>query len=294
MTSQLPPGDVLSALITWGRALGAIRAMLLTSTRAIPGYPVDSLSDFDVILAVDAIEPFHTRRAWVEHFGRLLVAYWDPIHPDPDYGHPVFGNVIQYAAGHKIDFTLWPAALLCQVAAAPELPAELDAGYRVLLDKDGLAQRLAAPTLRAYRPTLPDAAEFGRWVEEFLSDAPYVAKCLRRGELLPAKWALDFDMKHVYLRRVLEWRVVLESGGAARVGALGQGLSKHLPPDLWPEVERAYAGGAIEDNLAALLATLDVFGRAAREVGARLGFGYPDPMEAGVRALVDRIRRSRL
>jgi hypothetical protein len=34
-------------------------------------------------------------------------------------------------------------------------------------------------------------------IQDFFSDAPYVAKCLWRDELLPAKWCLDYDMKYI-------------------------------------------------------------------------------------------------
>lgn len=74
---------------------------------------------------------------------------------------------------------------------APTLLDELDAGYRVLLDKDQLTAALPPPTHRAYLPTPPDEAAYQQWIEEFFSDVPYVAKCLWRGELFPAKWCLD-------------------------------------------------------------------------------------------------------
>ena len=49
--------------------------MLLTSTRAVPNAPVDMLSDYDVILIVQDIRPFHEDRRWLEDFGDVLVAY---------------------------------------------------------------------------------------------------------------------------------------------------------------------------------------------------------------------------
>ncbi len=129
--------------------------MLLTSTRANPHAPVDIYSDYDVVLVVADIGPFFTDRTWLRDFGEVLVAYWDPIDPEPEYGVDQTGNVTQYADGLKIDFRLWPVTLLQRIAEAPALSAELDAGYRVLLDKDGLAARLRPPTDRAYIPARP-------------------------------------------------------------------------------------------------------------------------------------------
>ena len=240
--------DVVRRLAAWAEQQAPVRAMLLTSSRARPNGPVDVLSDYDVVLVVTDIHPFFEDRTWVQDFGTVLVVYWDPIHPAPDYGTDEVGNVIQYEDGLKIDFTVWPVELLRRIAAAPALPAELDAGYMVLVDKDRLTDGMRAPTYTAYIPTRPTHDTFQTFVQEFFSDAPYVAKCLWRNELLPAKWCLDYDMKHVYLRRVLEWRVELDYGWSMPTDAMGKGLKRHLPPDIWSQLECAYAGAGMAEN----------------------------------------------
>ena len=291
-----PPSEqadkVIRRLTRWGEAQPAVRAMLLTSTRAIPHATVDALSDYDVILAVEDIHPFVMDRRWVEAFGDVLVAYWDPIHPNPIFGIEQAGNVIQYADGLKIDFTLWPVALLRQIVQAPALPAELDAGYIVLLDKDHLTAGMRAPTYTAYIPTPPDQQTFLRMVEEFFSDAPYVAKCLWRGELLPAKWCLDYDMKYVYLRPVLEWRAECDHNWSAPVGALGKGLKKLLPPALWSQLEQTYVGAGMAENWEALFRTMALFRQAAMEVAAYLGYAYPQELDRRVTAFVEAVKRT--
>ncbi|MBC8077915.1 MAG: aminoglycoside 6-adenylyltransferase [Chloroflexales bacterium] len=283
--------DIAQKLVQWAEQREEVRAMLLTSTRAVPHAPTDVLSDYDVILVMQDIRPYFDDRTWLRHFGDVLVAYWDPIFPDPDYGIEQSGNVIQFADGLKIDFTLWPVAILQRIVAAPMLPDELDAGYRVLLDKDGLAAGLRAPTHKAFVPSRPTSQAFQTFVEEFFSDAPYVAKCLWRDELLPAKWCLDYDMKHAYLRPMLEWRVQCDHSWSMAAGNLGKGLKKRLPPDIWAHLERCYAGASIVDNWDALLQTLALFRRVAGEVADHLGYIYPLALDQGVVAYVQQIRR---
>ncbi len=286
-----PTRDIIPTLIEWATARSSIRAVLLTSTRAIPDAPVDALSDYDVILIVQDLQPFVTDRTWLNDFGDVLVVYWDPIHPDPVFGIEQCGNVTQYEDGLKIDFTLWPVALFQQIVAAPVLPAELDAGYRVLLDKDHLTAPMRPPTFTAYVPTPPSLATYQTLINDFLSDAPYVAKCLWRDELLPAKWCLDYDMKHTYLRQLLEWRVEMEHGWSVPVGFLGKGLKKRLPPDMWAHVEQTYVGARIADNWDALAHTMALFRQVAVEVGAHLGYAYPEELHQRVSAYVDQIKR---
>jgi len=283
--------EVIDKLIRWAEKQAAVRAMLLTSTRAIPHAAVDLLSDYDVILVVSEIHPFFTDRRWLADFGQVLVAYWDPIHPAPGYDHEQCGNVIQYADGLKIDFTLWPVALLHQISAAPALPEDLDIGYTVLVDKDQLTARLKAPTYTAYIPTPPTDETYQLVVGDFFSDAPYVAKCLWRDELMPAKWCLDYDMKHVYLRRMLEWRMEIDHDWSAKTGSLGKGLKKRLPAAIWAQLESSYAGAGLAENWAALFKTIDLFRQVAIEVATHLGYRYPHALDQGVVQYVQKIKQ---
>lgn len=152
MIVERDPNDVLRRLVWWAARKDSVRAALLTSTRANPRAPVDALSDYDVVLAVEDIRPFFADRAWLEDFGRVLVAYWDPVYPEPDFGVEHTGNIVQYTDGLKIDFRLWPVALARRIAQAPKLPADLDVGYAVLVDKDCLFDEMRPPSFGAYIP----------------------------------------------------------------------------------------------------------------------------------------------
>jgi aminoglycoside 6-adenylyltransferase len=147
------------------------------------------------------------------------------------------------------------------------------------------------PTYTAYIPVPPTVEAYQKWIEDFFSDAPYVAKCLRRGELLPAKWCLDYDMKHVYLRPMLEWRAELDHGWSIPVGSLGKGLKKRLPPEIWSQLESAYAGADIAENWEALFRTMALFRQVAIEVGEGLGYAYPHDLDRRVTAYVNNMQR---
>lgn len=287
----MQPPNTEKLIVEWAESQAEVRVVLLTSTRAVPGAHVDALSDYDVILIVQDIQPFVEDRTWINDFGDVLVVYWDPVHPDPDFGIEKIANVTQYASGLKIDFTLLPVSLFEKIVAAPALPAELDVGYRVLLDKDGLTTSMIPPTGRAYIPKPPTLAHYLTWINDFFSDAPYVAKCLWRGELLPVKWCLDYDMKHVYLRQLLEWRAEMDHDWSIQVDALGKGLKRLLPPDIWAELEQCYAGARPEDNWEALANTMALFRRVAIEVGTHLGYAYPYDLDRRVTAYVERIKQ---
>jgi aminoglycoside 6-adenylyltransferase len=48
---------VIDALLRWAEHQPDLRAMLLTSSRAIPDAPTDVFSDYDVILALSDVGP---------------------------------------------------------------------------------------------------------------------------------------------------------------------------------------------------------------------------------------------
>ena len=119
-------------------------------------------------------------------------------------------------------------------------------------------------------------------INDFFSDPPYVAKCLLREELFPAKWCLDYDMKHVYLRPMLEWLMGLHHNWSLPTGSLGKGLKKKLSPEIWSQLEAAYAGADIAENWEALFRTMELFCRVAMEVGEALGYHYPIDLDRRV------------
>ena len=282
--------SLVAKLLEWAKARPSIRAMLLTSTRAYPNTVVDALSDYDVILVVPDIQPYFQDRSWLADFGDVLVTYWDPIHQSPETGVEIFGNVVQYESGLKIDFTLWPIKQARKVAEQEYLPAGLDVGYVILLDKDRLTDRFRPPTHTAYIPKSPTKAEFDKVVEDFYSDAPYVAKCLLRDELMPAKWCLDYDMKHIYLRRMLEWRMELDYEWSVSVGRLGKGLKKRLPETIWAALEATYVGAGLEENWEALFATLKLFREVGEQVAVGLGYEFPTELDRKVRVFLQEYR----
>lgn len=275
-------------MLQWAEQQESVRTVLLTSTRANPSADLDAFSDYDVVLVVQDIHPFFDDRTWLQNFGQVLVVYCDPIHPAPGYGIEIFANVTQYEDGLKIDFTLWPVELLLRIAEDPVLPPCLDVGYTVLLDKDGLTEGLKAPTYTAYIPSPPAEETYRAVVENFFSDAPYVAKNLRRDELMPAKYSLDAVMKQKYLRQMLEWRMEIDHGWSLKTGVLGKGLKKRLPPRFWAELESTYVGAGTEENWEALFKTIDLFRKVAIEVADALGYEYPQDLH---RRVVDYLQR---
>ena len=265
--------EAIQLLVSWGETHPSVRAMILTSTRTVPNATLDILSDYDVILALTDIHPFFESRDWLEAFGHVLVLYRDPLQLEE--GLETSAYVVQYEDGLKIDFTLMPVELVQRMVAAPKLDDELDAGYRVLLDKDGLTSGLKSPTYKAYIPTPPSEAQYLERVELFFHEATYVAKFLWRDDLLAAKYVFDNAMKQDNLLPMLEWRMEIYHDWTMKPGPYGRRLKQWLRPDLWKALEATYVGADVEENWQAMFRTIDLFETVGIEVAAHLGYAYP-------------------
>jgi aminoglycoside 6-adenylyltransferase len=266
--------------------------MILTSTRALPGGEPDRYSDYDIILALIDVRPFFASREWLTAFGTVLVMYRDPLSTVD--GFPQAGNVVQFDDGLKIDFSLWQQEYLQLIAAQPALPDELDAGYRVLLDKDGLTGNLQAPTFQAYYPTPPTREQYLEAIEDSFLVATYVAKYLWRDDRLAARFIFDTFLKDEHLRPMLEWLVELEHNWSVKPGQHGRKFQRWLRPELWAALESTYTGIGYEESWQALENALALLRKAALEVGARLGYTYPAEMDRRTRLYLQKIRKTSL
>jgi aminoglycoside 6-adenylyltransferase len=278
---------VLAKLVAWGEARPDVHAMLLSSSLARPGAPVDLLSDYDFIFAVTDAERYGRDDAWVFDYGRPLFRWGDE---GELCGLTTYFRGVFYEDWVKIDYTVWPEAILERVAAATELPEELDAGYRVLLDKDGRTSGWKRPSYRAYIPARPTEAEYRALVDEFWWNTTYVAKSLWRDELIFAHYILDHEIKVDVLRRMLEWRVEIDHDWDLKPGVLGRGLERLLPAEIWPELASTYVGPEPEEIWDALFRTTALFRRVAMEVAGSLGFTYSQDQDDSMHVYLNAVR----
>ncbi len=198
MEGQTEEADVLDKLMRWANSQPLVRALVLESSRAREDTSIDAFSDYDVLLVVSDTRAFSRDEAWLRHFGNILVLFRDQARM---YGLRSYNRLVRYEDGTKIDYIVWPVALLQRALEHPKLLDLLDNGYKVLIDKDHLAINLKPPTYTAFTPRKPTEQEYQLLVEEFWLESIYVAKNLWRDELVHMKYNLDFVMKFELLRK---------------------------------------------------------------------------------------------
>ena len=279
---------VLKKLTEWGRTQPSVRALILTSSRARPEAAADLLSDYDLVLVVRDLPRFEKEDAWISDYGRPIARWGDQ---STIYGLTTLFRGVLYEDYVKIDYSVWPDAVLERISAEAHLPDSLDVGYQVLLDKDNRTSRWKLPSYMAHVPGRPTEAEYLSLIGEFWWEATYVARSLWREDPVFAKFSLDYQIKLEVMRRMLEWRMEIEHDWRIRPGVHGRNLNRLLPADIWEQWSRTYVGSDVAENWVALFRTIELFRRVAREVGAALGYTYPKQMDDEVAAYLNAVRR---
>jgi aminoglycoside 6-adenylyltransferase len=283
-----PETPVLERLTQWAAGHDHIRALVLESSRAVAQAPIDALSDYDVLLITPDLRPFVEDDAWLSAFGAPLITLSDP--PE-EWDAESYIRMVLYEDHTKIDYILCSVAVARQIAERQKLPEYLDWGYRTLLDKDGLTAGWPAPARTAYIPACPTERAYRALVEEFWWESTYAAKNLWRDELLFASYNMDVVMRHDLLLRLLEWRIEIDRDWTWKPGVLGRGLKRALPLATWAELEATWTGPSIAEQWQALYALTALFRRTAREVGAALGYPYPEDIDQRITAYHHEIQR---
>jgi aminoglycoside 6-adenylyltransferase len=184
---------------------------------------------------------------------------------------------VLFRDGRDVDFSLLPAAVVQQMLIQ-RVPAEiadvLRRGFRILVDKDGLALRL---TDRARWPespqTLPTELSWIETSHDFFYHVVLAAKKAKRGELWAAKSTCDGYLKNLMLR-LIEWHAKAKSD--RDTWHKGRYLEQWAKPEVLQDLPSTFAAYTLADVQRALLANLRFYERFGREVARALEYRFPD------------------
>src|SRR6266850_4429599 len=191
--------DILSRIVSWAEREAPVRGLILEGSRAEKG-EADELSDYDVNMFITDPAPYTQDDRWISAIADVWVYIPEKV---PHHGQVFATRLVIYQAGVKVDFILYSTGVLREFAHSDPLPEHYDIGYRVLLDKDGVAAAMPSSSRQAFRRGKPTETTFLACVHEFWFEAYHVAKYLRRRDLWPVK-GRDWTTKCLLLR-MIEW-----------------------------------------------------------------------------------------
>jgi aminoglycoside 6-adenylyltransferase len=153
-------------------------------------------------------------------------------------------------------------------------------GMRILIDKDQTLAKIKTLASSARRPTPPKPSEqeFLQVVDDFLYHTVWTAKHLRRGELWWTLTCLDSYLQEL-IKTMIEWYTHTTDNWKRDTWFRGRFLEEWAEPEVTQELSKAFAHYDEEDAKRALMASMTLFSRIARETAQRLGYNYPASAE---------------
>lgn len=269
----------------WATLEDDVRAAIVLGSRARDDHLADEFADLDiVVVTTDDSRPWD-ERSWLEAIGEPWISF---LERTADSDGPELR--VLFAGGFDVDFAFMTATHIGRLVENDPGTAAVafSRGYRVLVDKDGLAARMIEAASRTAQASAiaPDAMTFSETCSNFWYHSVWTAKHLCRGELDWAKRCCDGLLKDL-MRRVLEWEAATEGRDP---WLRGRFLEEWADPDTIAGLRRAYAHYDEEEVWSALGSTMDLFADVARRTADRLDLAYDEAVEAHARELVARMR----
>jgi molybdopterin-guanine dinucleotide biosynthesis protein A len=166
---------VAAAVSDWAAEREDVQALVLVGSQARTDVPADRWSDLDLIFLLDDPTPYTEDASWIEEFGRPVATFLEATLD----GH--WERRVLYESGEDVDFVLFPVSVLERLEASENAAGLLRRGFRVLVDRVGVSDRLAAIAERPSRVEPPTQDELTELASDFWYHALWTAKKLRRG-----------------------------------------------------------------------------------------------------------------
>lgn len=266
---------IIESILGWAEVRSDVVAVIQTGSLARDDGEADVWSDIDLEIIANNPASLADDDGWLGTIANLVTV----LRLEQD-GWPT--RLAIYDGAVKVDFTLAGRARLRSMIDRRRLIPLYERGYRILLDKDGIAKDLPVPSHGFPALPLPSEEDFRRRVEEFWFEAFHVPRYLARGELFLVKQR-DWTMKGLLLE-MMEWHAVAHGAARVDVWHLGTRVQRWTDPATWRELQRTFGRFDADDARRAFDATTRLYGRLAREVAHTAGFRYPEAVEAKIRA----------
>ena len=274
---------MMALILNTALANERIRGVILNGSRVNPNVEPDRFQDYDVIYIVTDLASFLADPTWIDRFGeRMILQLPDLMGAEAPREDGGFTYLMQFMDGNRIDLTLIPVRHIAKM--------QKDSLSVLLLDKDQRFDPFPPPSEVSYLPTPPTPKDFADCCNEFWWVAPYVAKALKREEILYARHLLDTVLRKE-LMRILTWWFGIKTGFQHNPGKVGKHFKDVLSEKHWEQLLSTYSPAEINPTWSALFKMTDLFSEMGCEVAQNLGYIYPEEDDERVSGYLKEIQR---
>ncbi|MEJ5352433.1 MAG: aminoglycoside 6-adenylyltransferase [Melioribacteraceae bacterium] len=274
--------NILSKLgnnfLQWAESQNDIRAVIIFGSQARDIFPADEWSDIDFMIYAMNIKQYIQKNEWLSNIGNILISLVNLSFLNQP------GISTLFEEGKNIDFFFQTVHELENMVNTQALPFVFQRGFRVILDKDGLATQLYYFQKKS-QYLFPPGNEIYLWtVNMYWYQAYYIAKQLFRNELWHAK-VRDAYLKESLLT-MIQWHAGVKSNWSKDVWHMGKFIDEWADTFVLKKLNSLFGHYDLEDSWKALFASNDLFRNLAREVAKHLNYSYPEDIEKRILQLI--------
>ncbi len=285
---------LIQKFVEWAKARPDIRTAIVIGSRARVDHPADEWADLDMIVATTNPQHYIATSEWTSEMGKPMLTFIEETSGGDEKERRVL-----YEGMLDVDYAIFPAAEIepflrmdatAQVPSemAPQLANTFGRGMRVILDKDGLTEKLKTIVSMIGQPvpSLPAQDEYLEVVNDFLYHSIWTAKHVMRGELWWGLTCLNCRLAHL-LQQMIEWQARATHGNEYDTWFRGRFLEIWADPEALKGLEGSFARYNRQDGAVALKATMNLFRKTALDTAEKLNFRYPTDADKKIAAWIE-------
>jgi hypothetical protein len=198
--------QIINKLTDWAENEPSILAMILEGSRGGGGKP-DEFSDYDINVFFSGENKFILKDDWLEQFDHVLVFQKEKFNFQ---GTIIQSRLVLFRNIPRIDFPFWPVRLMHELIVKGP-PESYKNGNLVLIDKEGLCQKLPASSGDGFNLVKPGKIQFLETVYKFWFEMMASVKYLQRGSLWFVNSVYDGPVRR-YLLQMILWKEGCDQG----------------------------------------------------------------------------------
>lgn len=272
--------EVMNRVRLWGEQEEDIRSIFVVGSMARSDKPADEWSDLDLAIVSSDVEKWLQREDWILLFGNPQISF---IEESPVGG--LLERRVMFEGGSIVDFNFMKLEMAKPFLGSDAAREVIARGVKVLLDKDQLTEVFHHSTSETKRIDDLKFSEFKNDVNDFWFHSVFIAKKLRRGELLVAKSCCDG-----YLKRLLLKNVKLQSSMNKSTNQQNwhdvRFFEDWADKDVLQDFDKIYGTYEEESVWRALFQTMELYRKVAQKVANEQNYTYPEVADQSGSALV--------
>ncbi|HEV2073956.1 MAG TPA: aminoglycoside 6-adenylyltransferase [Thermomicrobiales bacterium] len=255
----------MDRFVRWATAQPAIEAAMVVGSRARTDHPADAWSDLDIVIFATDPEILLENDAWLHNIGDPVITFLEATAVGAWRERRVL-----FDGARDVDFSVVPADLLNELNAMhpgdllhAEVGATIARGYRVLIDRNErltpILRRIT--TITECEPLPPTYEQFDETINDFWYHCVWIAKKLRRGDLIVAHECLDGHQRRLIMH-LIRWH-------PERKGTLWHGarfMEEWAPQEVTMRLATTWAEHDTESIRCALTNMMDLVAWLTKEI----------------------------